>query len=188
VWIKENGGPLALVVLGLALAGFTTVYGWFLVPFGLVWWLGSPLLKRLPWELRRRHQLTAEPPVVEPTEPTPSWRQLNDARVKRYEASRGLFLIHRWWPSEKEGLVAHVVLELCQHQDGPLSRGEVQAVEYTFGPKFSSHSIVSKNAEESFAVTVSLYAPMLCLAKVYLTGDRAPLLLDRYVNFDQEGS
>jgi hypothetical protein len=40
-WLKANGGPLALAVLGVALTGYTTPYGWILVALGVVWWLGA---------------------------------------------------------------------------------------------------------------------------------------------------
>jgi hypothetical protein len=37
-WWVANGGPLALVVVGLVLTGFTTPYGWVLVALGVVLW------------------------------------------------------------------------------------------------------------------------------------------------------
>lgn len=39
VWIKANGGPIGVVVLGLTLAGVKTTVGWVLVVAGFVWWL-----------------------------------------------------------------------------------------------------------------------------------------------------
>lgn len=124
------------------------------------------------------------PPTSEPKAATPSWEELNAARVKRYEENRGLFLVHDWHPSRTEGQSADVVIELCQHGDGPLTRGEIKAVEYTLGPKFSNHSLVCTEAANDFAVEVSMWGPMLCLAKVYLTDGRPPLLLERYINLD----
>jgi hypothetical protein len=53
-WWKANGGPLALVVVGVTLAGFTTKYGWVLVALGVLTFLGLILYRRLPWEIRRR--------------------------------------------------------------------------------------------------------------------------------------
>ena len=55
-WWVANGGPLAVVVLGLTLAGVTTAYGWVLVGMGSLWWLGPLIWKRVPWEIRRRDQ------------------------------------------------------------------------------------------------------------------------------------
>jgi hypothetical protein len=125
------------------------------------------------------------PPAQEPTGATPSWEELNAARVKRYEETRGLFLIHTWQPSNADGQVADVTLRLCQHAEGPLARGEIKAVEYTLGPKFSNHSLVCTDARNDFALTVAMWGPMLCLAKVYFADGRQPLLLERYINFDQ---
>jgi hypothetical protein len=34
---------------------------------------------------------------------------------------------------------------------------------------------------------VSMWAPMLCLAKVYFTDNRPPFILERYVNFPPDG-
>jgi hypothetical protein len=126
------------------------------------------------------------PPASEPKAATPSWEELNAARIKRYEETRGLFLVHSWRPSQAEGQVVDVVIRLCQHGEGPMSRGEIKAVEYTLGPKFSNHSLVCTDASDGFALEVSMWGPMLCLAKVYLTDDRPPLLLERYLNFDAE--
>jgi hypothetical protein len=147
------------------------------------------ILKRLPWELRRKPRALSgpgDPPTSEPKEPTPSWEVLNEVREKRYEATGGVFLVHTWRPSRFENQVADVTIRLHQHRDGPLSRGEVRAVEYTLGPNFSDHSRVSTNPRDGFAIEESMWGPMLCLAKVYLTGDREPLVLERYINFEQE--
>jgi hypothetical protein len=124
--------------------------------------------------------------VSEPTEPTPSWQALNDKRVERYEHNRGLFLIHEWTPSAVDGQEADVVIRVCQHGDGPLSRGEIQVVEYSLGPKFTNHSLVCTDPADGFAISVSMWGPMLCLAKVYFRDSSPPLILDRYVNFSAE--
>lgn len=118
-------------------------------------------------------------------EPMPSWEQLNVLRVARYQATRGLFLAHSWLPSETDGQVADVRLHLLQHGHGPLTDGTIKAVEYTLGPKFSAHSIVRNNPEDGFALDVSMWGPMLCLAKVYFDDSSMPILLDRYVDFDE---
>jgi hypothetical protein len=164
------------------LAGFTTPVGWILVGIGVL----AEVWKHLPWEIRRRPKAARKtaPPAEEPDTATRGWEELNELRVKRYEENRGLFLIHTWHPSRLEGQVADIEIRLCQHGEGPLSRGDVQAVEYTFGPKFTDHSRVSTEPANDFAVEESMYGPMLCLAKVYLAHGMAPLLLERYINFD----
>ena len=57
-WWKANGGPLALVVLGLALTGSKTNYGWVIVALGLFAFVGMAIYRRLPWEIRSRDQST----------------------------------------------------------------------------------------------------------------------------------
>lgn len=47
-WAKANGGPLAIVLVGLALVGFTTAYAWAIVVVGVVWWLWETQRHRIP--------------------------------------------------------------------------------------------------------------------------------------------
>jgi hypothetical protein len=56
-WLKANGGPVALVVVGLGLVGYTTRYGWFVVVAGGTWLV----YERLPWRIAifRRGQVAA---------------------------------------------------------------------------------------------------------------------------------
>lgn len=106
-------------------------------------------------------------------------------RVRRYEEQRGLFLIHAWRPSEQKDQGADIVLWLHQHGQGPLREGKVEKVEYQLGPKFFKSSVTKQNTRESFKLEVSAYSPMLCLAKVYLKGEKAPIELERYIDFEQ---
>src|SRR3989338_3496465 len=101
-------------------------------------------------------------------------------RVRQYEEQRGLFLIHEWRPSLQKGQVADIVIWLHQHGRGPLTDGKVERVEYQLGPKFFKHPVTKRNANESFRLEVSAYGPMLCLAKVYIKGEKEPIELDRY--------
>lgn len=55
-WWKANGGALALVVVGLTLAGFTTKYRWVLVALGLLMVFGLFVYHRLPWEVHPKQQ------------------------------------------------------------------------------------------------------------------------------------
>src|SRR3954454_22515512 len=56
-WLKANGGALAVLILGLFLAGFQTDLGWILVVLGGVWFVGLPIVRRLPVEVRRRRRV-----------------------------------------------------------------------------------------------------------------------------------
>src|SRR5213592_1466802 len=60
-WLKANGGPLAFVVVGLGLAGFTTPLAWIIVGVGVLWFLGEQarVLDRIPWRLHRKGGISA---------------------------------------------------------------------------------------------------------------------------------
>jgi hypothetical protein len=96
-----------------------------------------------------------------------------------------IFLVHSWRPSLIQEQVVDVVIWLHQHHEGPLSHGEVEKVEYQLGPKFFKQPKIKTNASESFRLDVSAYGPMLCLARVYIKGEDTPLLLERYINFEE---
>jgi hypothetical protein len=114
-----------------------------------------------------------------------SWDGLNKLRERRYGDQRGLFLVHSWAPSKTPGQVADVTVHLAQHGPGPLESGRVAAVEYTFGPKFDHHAVTKENGHDGFATTVSLWAPMLCVARVNFSDGSPPLILDRYLTFER---
>ncbi len=105
-------------------------------------------------------------------------------RIERYEQNRGLFLVHEWRPSTVKGQVADIVIWLHQHGEGPLSEGQVEKVQYQLGPKFFESPVDKCNARDSFKIEVSAYGPMLCLAKVFIKGELAPVELERYINFE----
>lgn len=120
----------------------------------------------------------------EPSSAPDQWQQLEDMRTKLYRDNEGLFLIHRWRPSAIEGQVADISISLAQHGVGPLSRGEIESVEYQLGARFSTQRLIVTDASTNFRLDVSAYAPMLCLAKVTFKGDRQPLYLQRYIDFE----
>jgi hypothetical protein len=107
-----------------------------------------------------------------------------ETRVQTYAEQKGLFLVHDWRPSEVPGQVADIIIWLHQHQDGPLSDGTVDRVEYHLGPRYFDHPVVKRNASEAFRLEVSAYAPMLCLAQVFLKGEQKPIVLTRYIDFE----
>ena len=107
---------------------------------------------------------------------------LEALRIENYEKNKGIFLIHTWRPSSTSGQVADIVIQLHQHNEGPLSYGKIEKVEYTLGPMFFNKPIIKTNSESNFRLEVSAYGPMLCYARVYFKNGTSPLLLSRYVN------
>ena len=110
---------------------------------------------------------------------------LEGMRIKSYEDKKGLFLIHTWRPSLTSGQVADIVIWLQQHGKGPLSEGKVEKVEYQLGDKFFKGSKVKTNISESFRLEVSAYGPMLCIAQIHFKNDAIPIVLERYINFEE---
>jgi hypothetical protein len=110
----------------------------------------------------------------------------DERRVRHYREQEGLFIVHEWQPSGTPGQVADIAMWLHQHGEGPLSRGEVERVEYCLGPKFFQEPVVKENPEDRFRLDVSAYGSMLCLARVYIRGRKEPVELTRYVNFFEE--
>jgi hypothetical protein len=116
--------------------------------------------------------------------PPDEWQSLEDMRVKLYQDSEGLFLVHRWKPSSVPGQVADIAISIAQHKAGPLTRGEITSVEYQLGPRFFRDRVIITDASTQFRLDVSAYAPMLCLAKVTFSTGRPPLYVWRYIDFD----
>jgi hypothetical protein len=110
------------------------------------------------------------------------WQRLQDMRVRFYQENEGLFLIHKWKPSTIPGQVADISIMLAQHREGPLTRQEVENVEYQLGPMFFVERVIKTDASDNFRLDVSASAPMLCLAKVTFRTGRLPLYLTRYID------
>ena len=117
--------------------------------------------------------------------PTQTQSDLESIRIKRYEENKGLFLVHSWRPSMTDGQIADIVIWLQQHGEGPLTRGMVEKVEYELGPKFFNKPHIKTNKADCFRLEVSAYGPMLCLARVFITGGSSPIMLERYIDFDE---
>lgn len=103
-------------------------------------------------------------------------------RVKLYECFQGVFLVHRWRPSTLPGQKVDIVISLVQHNQGPLTEGHIASVDYFLGPKFPGSPYHKDNYGDDFALRVSAYAPMLCLAKVNLVSGEV-ITLYRYCDF-----
>lgn len=72
-----------------------------------------------------------------------------------------------------------------QHGKGPLSEGRVDKVEYQLGDKFFRGPRSKTTPSDSFRLEVSAYGPMLCLARVHIKDESAPVILERYINFEE---
>ena len=106
------------------------------------------------------------------------WPGAEEYRINRYRENQGIFLVHRI----VGGRVPEVEVFLCQHGEGPLSRGDIRSVKYQMGDKFPFVNHVWDNFKEDFLMRVRLYGPALCVAKVYFRDDTPPLILERYIN------
>jgi hypothetical protein len=109
-------------------------------------------------------------------------------RVQEYKQNRGLFLVHAWKPSEKQGQVADIIIRLEEHRDTStrpslLREGIVESVRYELGRRFFKEPPIKRNPDNGFALEVSAYRPMLCLAEVRFNDDNPPVHLSRYIDF-----
>jgi hypothetical protein len=129
--------------------------------------------------------------VATPKALTEADRPLEQRRIDEYRANRGLFLGHYWKPSGREGQKADIRIQLRDHPDPEggatsLQEGTVESVAYQLGPKFSEEAIIKRNSGDAFALDVSAYGPMLCLARVTFNNGTDPLYLSRYIDFPED--
>ena len=113
---------------------------------------------------------------------------LDELRVNEMIGNRGLFLGHTWKFSEKQDQVADIIIRLHQHLDTSTRRnliadGVVESVRYELGRRFFKEPVIKRNPEDGFALEVSAYRPMLCVAEVTFNDGHPPLLLRRYIDF-----
>lgn len=118
-------------------------------------------------------------------------RALEERRTKEYKDNQGLFLGHYWKPSEEEGQIADIRIQLRDHPDPeggptPLEAGKVESVTYYLGPKFSETATTKSDSTDAFALDVSAYGPMLCHAVVSFNDGTRPLSLSRYIDFPED--
>lgn len=116
----------------------------------------------------------------------PESDDLERCRIERYQQNRGLFLVHEWRPSSIPGQKVDIVIFLNQHGQGPISHGTVASVTYQLGNKFMSAPRRKTNSQDRFALRVSAYGPMLCIARVEFSNGSSPLMLERYIDFPIE--
>ena len=113
---------------------------------------------------------------------------LDALRVEEYERNCGLFLVHRWRSSEKQGQVADVIIRLKEHRDtstrpSVLEEGKVESVRYELGRRFFEEPVLKHNSRDDFSLEVSAYHPVLCLAEVRFNDGHDPVRLSRYIDF-----
>lgn len=114
---------------------------------------------------------------------------LDGLRVEEYQRTRGLFLVHQWrTPSVEAGQVADIIIRLEEHRDTStrpslLAEGKVESVRYELGQRFFKVPPIKRNPEDGFALEVSAYRPMLCLAEVTFNDGHPPIRLSRYIDF-----
>ena len=111
--------------------------------------------------------------------------ELEKIRIQKYQDYRGLFLVHSWRPSRIHGQIADIIIWIQQHCSWPLNNGDIDKVEYELGPKFFGKPITKYNSNEQYRLEVSAYGPVLCLARVFIIGENSPILLERYIDFDE---
>jgi hypothetical protein len=112
--------------------------------------------------------------------------ELEQLRSQEYKRTSGLFLSHTWRPSQIAGQQADITIRLHQHGSRPLPEGKVSQVEYELGRKFFPEPVIKTDPRDDFRLDVSAYAPVLCLARVHFTTNRAPLELFRYLDFPED--
>lgn len=102
-------------------------------------------------------------------------------RVKYFQDSRNLVLVHRLFRSRKPDQEYDVLIYLVPHGDGVLT--EVKYVEYYFGPYWQNRIFTSEDRRRGFPVLTSAYGCFLCSAKLFYN-DGASLVLYRYIDFE----
>jgi hypothetical protein len=193
--------PIALIAIGLVLMTALVISGhqWWAAlvallvaaSIGVLIW--RPELRLQEWALleylNRQFRGRTADASEEPREPGAAAEDpLSTDRLSEITRNRGLFLVHTWKFSEKQGQVADIIIRLHQHLDTStrqnlLAEGVVESVEYELGRRFFKEPVIKRNPEDGFALEVSAYRPMLCLAEVTFNDDHPPLRLSRYIDF-----
>jgi hypothetical protein len=64
-----------------------------------------------------------------------------------------------------------------------LKTGKIESVTYELGRKFFEEPVKKREYRDDFALEVSAYRPMLCVAEVRFNDGHDPVLLSRYIDF-----
>jgi hypothetical protein len=84
--------------------------------------------------------------------------------------------------------VVDVIIRLAEHRDTSrrpslLTEGKIESVRYEVGRRFFDKPITKRDKESRFALEVSAYRPMLCLAEISFNDGHPPVRLSRYIDF-----
>ena len=203
--------PIALIAFGVLAMLILLFFGapWYVVMFVVVCILvaGFAVLIKYPqlrmegehlynYEIGDFDNFEAE--AIQSGTPEDSTQQdvdedIDTLRVKEYEQNRGLFLSHIWKPSKKQAQVADIIIRLVEHRDTStrpslLAEGVVESVRYELGQRFFKEPPIKRNPDDGFALEVSAYRPMLCLAEVRFNDDHSPIPLSRYIDFPTDAT
>jgi len=111
-------------------------------------------------------------------------QKLEEYRVREYEKSQGLFIVHNCVSTRISGQVTDITIWIHQHGNGPMSEGKIEKVKYYFGPMFfNGKSVVRIYSTDNFEMKISAYGSVLCLAQVFIENNSEPILITRYINF-----
>jgi hypothetical protein len=119
-----------------------------------------------------------------------------EARHQTYASQKNLMLVHKVKPTGEThvevGLpVYDVAIYLFSHK-GRGALNEVRLVEYYFGDYFGKDlgeygsKYLVQNGSEGFAVRLTAYGPMLCIAKL-IFHDGSTVFSQRYLDFEHFG-
>jgi hypothetical protein len=98
-----------------------------------------------------------------------------------YRPNRGIFLVHRLYPSTDPKELYDIEIYLIPHKSNSLI--PIQRVEYYFGKFWPNRIFVSTDRSTGFRVSTSAYGPFVCTAEVHFTdGDK--VMLSRYIDFE----
>lgn len=106
-------------------------------------------------------------------------------RENEYRRRQGVFLTYSLAPVEggDEGRNWwRATFRLVQHGAGPLSRGEVKEVEYSFGPRFSEGIVTAQSPKNEYGWETNLHGSVFVVARVKFSNPlKRPLLVEQYV-------
>ncbi len=195
VWITGEL-PLLLLVVLIVLVLLLLVGGiWLTIKYPQIQMTDEPLRKYVVHERRAFGGFEADTAQTDTHASTSTedaaQGELNTQRIKLYEDNRGLFLVHTWRFSTVPGQVADIIISLQEHPyyvHRSILEEEVESVRYELGRRFFDEPQARHNREDNFALEVSAYSPMLCLAEVKCNDGHEPIYLSRYIDFPTDVS
>lgn len=111
--------------------------------------------------------------------------QTESERVSLYEQNRGIMLVHALQRSNEPDQLYDIVVYVIPHTKAFID--SVISVSYFFGRKFGGKKFVSEDKARNFAIAVSAFGPMMCLAEITFS-DGHKSRQYRYIDFVMGGS